>query len=47
MLNAKIPPGHLSEKWDNYKKNAKLVSPNNRNKLKIIVIFKFKFDLLK
>lgn len=38
MLNAKIPVGHLSEKWNNYKKNAKLVSPNNRGKLKVIVV---------
>lgn len=38
MLDAKIPTGPLSEKWNNYKKNAKLVSPNNRNKLKVIVV---------
>ncbi|GGE28055.1 succinate dehydrogenase flavoprotein subunit [Psychroflexus planctonicus] len=38
MLDSKIPSGHLSEKWNNYKNNAKLVSPNNRNKLKIIVV---------
>ncbi len=38
MLDAKIPSGPLSEKWQNYKQNAKLVSPNNRNKLKVIVV---------
>ena len=38
MLDAKIPSGPLSEKWETYKQNAKLVSPNNRNKLKIIVV---------
>jgi succinate dehydrogenase / fumarate reductase flavoprotein subunit len=37
-LNNKVPEGALSEKWSNYKKTAKLVSPNNRKKLEVIVV---------
>jgi succinate dehydrogenase / fumarate reductase flavoprotein subunit len=36
--NSKIPEGSLEDKWNNYKKNAKLIAPNNRKKLKIIVV---------
>lgn len=31
-LNARIPDGPLEQKWENYKKNAKLVNPANRKK---------------
>lgn len=37
-LDAKIPQGKLAKKWTNYKENQKLVSPNNKRKLDIIVI---------
>ena len=37
-LNARIPEGPLAEKWDNYKKTAKLVNPANRKKLDVIVV---------
>lgn len=37
-LNAKIPPGEIEKKWSRYKANAKLISPGNRNKYKIIVV---------
>lgn len=37
-LEAKIPEGSLEKKWENYKKNAKLVNPANRKKLDVIVI---------
>ena len=37
-IHAKIPEGDLKDKWSNYKANAKLVSPNNRKKLDIIVV---------
>ncbi|MXV39210.1 succinate dehydrogenase (quinone) flavoprotein subunit [Flavobacteriaceae bacterium Ap0902] len=37
-LDSKIPTGPLEEKWSNYKKIAKLVSPNNRKKLEVIVV---------
>ena len=38
MFDAKIPEGALTDKWDNYKANAKLVNPNNKRKFKIIVV---------
>ncbi len=37
-LNAHIPAGPLSEKWDNHKFNSKLVNPANRRKFKIIIV---------
>jgi succinate dehydrogenase / fumarate reductase flavoprotein subunit len=37
-LDAKIPPGPLSEKWTNHLKNIKLVAPNNRRRYEIIVV---------
>lgn len=37
-LDAKIPEGPLAEKWSKYKATQKLVSPNNRKKLDIIVV---------
>lgn len=38
ILSATIPEGPLEKKWSNYKYSAKLVSPNNRKKLDIIVV---------
>lgn len=38
FLDTKIPEGPLEKKWSNYKKHAKLVNPNNRKKLEIIVV---------
>ncbi|NAW51122.1 succinate dehydrogenase (quinone) flavoprotein subunit [Elizabethkingia argentiflava] len=38
ILNSKIPEGPLQEKWNNYKKTAKLVNPANRKKLDVIVV---------
>ncbi len=37
-LNAAIPPGPLSEKWDNHRFGSKLVNPANRRKYKVIVV---------
>ncbi|MDN6279688.1 MAG: fumarate reductase/succinate dehydrogenase flavoprotein subunit [Psychroflexus sp.] len=37
-IHATIPEGDLKDKWSTYKANAKLVSPNNRKKLEIIVV---------
>ncbi len=37
-LNAKIPEGALPEKWNRYKATCRLVSPNNKKKLSIIVV---------
>ncbi|MGE6397249.1 fumarate reductase/succinate dehydrogenase flavoprotein subunit [Chryseobacterium scophthalmum] len=38
ILDSKIPEGSLEQKWDNYKKKAKLINPANRKKLDIIVV---------
>src|SRR5947209_12472883 len=37
-LDAKIPTGALAGKWTNHKDHARLVSPNNRRKLEIIIV---------
>ncbi|WP_185855946.1 fumarate reductase/succinate dehydrogenase flavoprotein subunit [Blattabacterium cuenoti] len=37
-LNSKITSGKLTHKWKNHKSTLKLVSPNNRSNLEIIVI---------
>src|SRR5690242_7763978 len=38
MLNSKIPPGPLENKWNDYKGHVKLVNPANKRSLEIIVI---------
>ena len=37
-LDSKIPQGPLSDKWTDYKDHLKLVAPNNRPKIDIIVV---------
>ncbi|MEQ8705647.1 MAG: fumarate reductase/succinate dehydrogenase flavoprotein subunit [Phaeodactylibacter sp.] len=37
-LDAKVPEGPLQEKWNRYKATCRLVSPNNKKKLNIIVV---------
>ena len=37
-LNAKIPPGPISEKWENHQFSMKLVNPANRRKYQVIVV---------
>lgn len=37
-LDAKIPEGPLEKKWTSFKNNAKLVSPANKRKFKILVV---------
>jgi succinate dehydrogenase / fumarate reductase flavoprotein subunit len=37
-LNAKIPPGPISDKWDNHRFAMKLVNPANRRKYEVIVV---------
>ncbi len=37
-LDAKIPSGHIEQKWDNYRFNAKLVNPANRRKFDVIIV---------
>jgi succinate dehydrogenase / fumarate reductase flavoprotein subunit len=38
MLDSKIPPGPLEQKWTDYKGHCKLVNPANKRKLEIIII---------
>ncbi len=37
-LDAKVPEGPISEKWNRHKFNMKLVNPANRRKFKVIVV---------
>jgi succinate dehydrogenase / fumarate reductase, flavoprotein subunit len=37
-LQSKTPPGPLSQKWDRFKQDVKLVAPNNKRKYKVIVV---------
>jgi succinate dehydrogenase / fumarate reductase flavoprotein subunit len=37
-LNAKVPPGPISDKWENHKFAMKLVNPANRRKYEIVVV---------
>ncbi|RYF89684.1 MAG: fumarate reductase/succinate dehydrogenase flavoprotein subunit [Chitinophagaceae bacterium] len=37
-LDAKIPPGKMDEKWNEYKGHVKLVNPSNKRKLEVIVV---------
>jgi succinate dehydrogenase / fumarate reductase flavoprotein subunit len=38
ILDSKIPAGHISEKWTDHKNHLKLVAPNNRPKIDVIVV---------
>ena len=38
MLDSKIPPGDLSNKWSDYKSRVPLVSPSNKQNIDIIVV---------
>jgi succinate dehydrogenase / fumarate reductase flavoprotein subunit len=38
MLNSKIPPGPVAQKWTYYKGHCNLVNPANKRKLEIIVV---------
>jgi len=38
ILNSKIPEGPIGQKWSNHKAKIKVVSPNNKRKLEVIVI---------
>src|SRR5882757_7388506 len=37
-LDPKVPPGPLDQKWRNHRDHSRLVNPNNRRKLEIIVV---------
>src|SRR5450631_1455750 len=38
MLESRIPPGALADKWTKYRSTVKLVSPANKRKLDVIVV---------
>ncbi len=38
ILDGKVPPGPLEDKWTEYRRNMKLVSPANKRKYRIIVV---------
>ena len=38
ILDSKIPEGQIDQKWTNHKNHMKLVAPNNRPKIDIIVV---------
>ncbi len=38
ILDGKVPPGPIAEKWENYKSTIPLVAPNNKRRLDVIVI---------
>ncbi|MDR2520541.1 MAG: fumarate reductase/succinate dehydrogenase flavoprotein subunit [Bacteroidales bacterium OttesenSCG-928-I14] len=38
QLESKIPEGYLENKWSNYKNYQKLVNPNNKRRLDIIIV---------
>jgi succinate dehydrogenase / fumarate reductase flavoprotein subunit len=38
LLDAKIPPGPITEKWSKYRSDVKLVNPANKRKFTVIVV---------
>jgi len=38
ILDAKIPDGPLAQKWTSYKDHAKIISPANKRKFKILIV---------
>ena len=38
ILDGKVPPGSLADKWEQYKATIPLVSPNNKIRLEVIVV---------
>ncbi|MEY3340890.1 MAG: hypothetical protein RLZZ269_801, partial [Actinomycetota bacterium] len=37
-LKSKVPTGPVSDAWETYKADVKLVAPNNKRKFKVIVV---------
>ena len=37
-LDAKVPPGPISDKWENHKFSVRLVNPANKRKFKILIV---------
>ena len=42
MLDSRVPPGELANKWLDYKSKVPLVSPSNKHNIDIIVIPSFR-----
>ena len=38
ILESKVPPGPLADKWEYYRNNCKLVNPANKRKHNILVV---------
>jgi len=38
IIDGKVPPGAIAEKWERYKSTIPLVSPNNKQRLDVIVV---------
>ncbi len=38
VLDSRIPPGPIGDKWENHKFSVRLVNPSNKRKFKIIVV---------
>ena len=38
VLDSKVPPGPLEQKWDSFKLGAKLIAPNNKRKYTVLVV---------
>ncbi|MCB9952532.1 MAG: fumarate reductase/succinate dehydrogenase flavoprotein subunit [Planctomycetaceae bacterium] len=38
VLNSRVPEGPIQDKWDNCKRDLKLVAPNNRRKFTVLVV---------
>ncbi|HEX5112980.1 MAG TPA: fumarate reductase/succinate dehydrogenase flavoprotein subunit [Saprospiraceae bacterium] len=38
VLDGKVPPGSIEEKWERYKSTIPLVSPSNKQRLEVIVV---------
>ena len=38
ILDSKIPEGQIDQKWTSHKNHMKLVAPNNRPKIDVIVV---------
>ena len=37
-LDARVPPGPIEHKWDRFRQEMKMVSPNNKRKYRVIVV---------
>ena len=38
LLNSRVPGGPIEQKWDNLKRDIKLIAPNSKKKYEVIVV---------